>query len=166
MNFAFHKFARARTIDEYHVTMPVPSVRVTSWINCGDECSVRKVLPWRQWRNERSTIVLAVLCVQDIKPRVRNIFVTVNNEFFGQSWYDLPRIFTRCFVTRKMICKSPQSWPNILIHGNSSIILYFLAVEHSFSEQINIHFYFLSFVNSDMVQLDWIFPRSDKELFV
>ena len=30
------QFARARTIDEYDVTLTVPHVRVTSQINCGD----------------------------------------------------------------------------------------------------------------------------------
>ena len=30
------QFARARTIDEYDVTMPVAYIRVTSQINCGD----------------------------------------------------------------------------------------------------------------------------------
>ena len=32
----FPQFARARTIDEYDVTMPAPRVHVTSQINCGD----------------------------------------------------------------------------------------------------------------------------------
>ena len=32
----FRQFARARTIDEYDVTMPVSSVRATSQINCSD----------------------------------------------------------------------------------------------------------------------------------
>ena len=31
-----HQFARARTIDEYDVTMLVSYIRVTSQINCGD----------------------------------------------------------------------------------------------------------------------------------
>ena len=31
-----HQFARARTIDEYDITMPVSYIRVTSQINCGD----------------------------------------------------------------------------------------------------------------------------------
>ena len=30
------QFARARTIDEYDVTMPVPRIRMTSQINCDD----------------------------------------------------------------------------------------------------------------------------------
>ena len=30
------QFSRARTIDEYDVRMPVPNVRVTSHIKCGD----------------------------------------------------------------------------------------------------------------------------------
>ena len=47
---------------------------------------------------------LAELCVPGHKTACKiknNIFVTVNNDFVGHSWCDLPMIFTRDFVTRE-----------------------------------------------------------------
>ena len=53
-----------------------------------------------------------------------NTFVTVNNDFLVTrevicSWFSL---VTSSLV--KIIGKSPHSWPKIVIHGNSCIILY------------------------------------------
>ena len=61
--------ARARTIDEYEVAMPVTHVRMTSQINCGD------VTMLSQNRPPLATIVksaiddcfLVELCVHDMK---------------------------------------------------------------------------------------------------
>ena len=53
------QFARAGTIDGYDATMTVPSVCVTSQINCDDVTmlSREQKRPWRQRRNDRSISV-------------------------------------------------------------------------------------------------------------
>ena len=117
--------------------MPVLRVRVTShqlwWRhNAKSEKTAngkKKKRPW-QWRNERSMIVFSgIVCSAGHKlayKKSNNAFVTLNNDFFGHSWCDLPMISTRDFVTRENHWQLPHSWPKIIIHGNSCIILYII----------------------------------------
>ena len=57
INLTLRQFARARTIDEYDVTITVHCIRVTE-VNFDDVTMVSQKRPsCRQWRNERSIIV-------------------------------------------------------------------------------------------------------------
>ena len=79
------QFSRARAIDEYDVTIPMPHDWVTSQVNVRyavvtSQCYFRKDSPWWQWQNERSMTVFVVCfvvfsCVQNIKKRARNITI-------------------------------------------------------------------------------------------
>ena len=83
-----------------------------------------KTVLWRQWRNQRSTIVFCgMVCSW---PNIackkwNNTFVTVNNDFLS-----LVMRFANDFHSwlRHVIGKSPHSWPKFVIHGNSCTILY------------------------------------------
>ena len=59
----------------------------------------------------------------DIK---NNAWVTVNNDFFGHEWGDLPMIFTSDEVTseNKSLANHLTSDQKIVIHGNECIILF------------------------------------------
>ena len=107
-------FARARTIDEYGVTMPVSYIRVTSQINCGD------VTILNQKRLSLATMAKSAIvnCFSGIVcsghqiacKKSNNTFVTVNNDLgFTRDaicqWF-LP--VTSSLV--KIIGKSPNSW--------------------------------------------------------
>ena len=90
-----HQFARAMTIDEYDVIIPVSCVSMTSQIKCGDITMLsQKDRPWRYWRNEQS--ILRDLCVHDIKKRVRNktIYSLAWITIFGHSRGEPAMIFT------------------------------------------------------------------------
>ena len=52
-----HQFARARTIDQYDVTMPVPHFRVTSQINSGDVTMLSKKRPSLETRQHQRSII-------------------------------------------------------------------------------------------------------------
>ena len=130
----FHKwrsplrqFARARTIDEYDVTMLVYPVCVTSQINCGDvtmPSQKKTVLDVNCDMSDR-WLFSEILCVKDIKLRVRNkiiqslpwitifgsLVIRFTNDFHSwlrHSWKSLANRLTRD--------------PKIVIHGNSCII--------------------------------------------
>ena len=85
--------------------MLVSYIRVTSQINCGD------VTILTQKRLSLATTAKSAIdnCFGGIEcpghqiacKKYNNTFVTVNNDFLGHSWCDLPMIFTRDFVTRE-----------------------------------------------------------------
>ena len=111
------QFARARTIDEYDVTMLVSPVRVTPQINYGDDN-----YDMSDW-----CLFLEKLCVKDIKLRVRNkiIHSLPGITIFGS----LVRRFTNDFHSWlrhswKSLANRLTRDPKIFIHGNSCIILY------------------------------------------
>ena len=109
------QFARARTIDEYDVTMLVSYICMTSQINCGD------VTILNQKRLSLATAAESAIdnCFGGIEcsghqiacKKWNNTFVTVNNDF----WVTRDAICQRfSLVTSslvKIIGKSPHSWP-------------------------------------------------------
>ena len=68
------QFARARTIDEYDATMPVPHVRVTSQINCSEVTMLSQKIPSlvTMAKSAIDNWFFSELRVQDIKWRVRS----------------------------------------------------------------------------------------------
>ena len=99
-----HQFAHSRTIDEYDITTPVHHVRVTSKINCGDMTVLSQKRPslatMEKWAIDDC---FRFLCVENIIAckKWNNAFVTMNNDFFGYLWCDLPMIFTFDFVAHE-----------------------------------------------------------------
>ena len=108
--------------------MPVSYIRVMSQFNCGD------VTILNQKRLSLATMAKSAIdnCFSRIVcsghqiacKKWNNIFVTVNNDFGVTreaicQWFSLE---TSSLV--KIIGKSPHSWPKMVIHGNSCIILY------------------------------------------
>ena len=126
----FRQFALARTIDKYDITMPAPHVRVTSQINCGDVTMLIQKRPSsatmaksaiNNWFSEIVCSGHKISC-----KKLNNTFVAMNNDFWVThdvicQWFSL---VTSSLV--KVIGKSPHSWPKIVIHSNSCIILYYL----------------------------------------
>ena len=90
---------------------------------------VRNDRPWRQLRNERSMIVLAELCVQDIKKRVRNKiihslpWITIFGSLVMRFANDFHSWLCHSW---KSLANHPTRDPKLVIHGNSCIILYIL----------------------------------------
>ena len=86
---------------------------------------------WRQWRKERSMIVFCrIMCSghRIVCEKYNHASVTVNNDFGGTrdaicQWFSL---VTSSLV--KIVGKSPHLWQNIVIYGNSCIILYILVI--------------------------------------
>ena len=117
-------------IDEYDIIMPVPRVRVTSQINCGDVTRlIRKGRPWRQWRFERSTIVFSGFVCSGHKiacKKYNDVWAMVNNDFC-HSWGDTSMHFTRDFVTRE---KSLPNRLTRLYHCSAvdNIVLYWAVI--------------------------------------
>ena len=105
-----HQFARARTIDEYDITMPVTRFHMTSQIEL--------------WQ---SIIVLAGLCARSEheiarKNKIRCGFPWIL--IFCLEWGDSVMIFTSDEVTREYNCRIARLVTKIDIHGNPYIILY------------------------------------------
>ena len=79
-----HQFMRARTIEEYDVTMSFTWRHKLTVVM--SQCYVKKDRPWWQWRNERSIIVFSGVVFSGHKIGCKNwnnAFVTLNNNFLS-----------------------------------------------------------------------------------
>ena len=86
--------------------MPVPDVRVTSQINCGDVTILSQKRPSLATMAKSAIDNLffsGILCSghRIVCKKWNNTFVTMNINCFAHSWSDLPIIFTLDFVTRE-----------------------------------------------------------------
>ena len=106
MKIAFVQFAHARTIYEYGATMIVSRVRVTSQIHIGDVTMLSQKRP--SLRNEWSMIAFSRIMYWGHKIACIHSLTSIT-----------------IFVSRVMrFANSLTRDPKIVIHGNSSIILY------------------------------------------
>ena len=124
------QFARARTIDEYDVTMLVSYIRVTSQINGGD------VTILNQKRLSSATTAKSAIdnCFGGIEcsghqiacKKQNNTFVTVNNDFWVLVMRFAHDFHSWLRHSWKLLANRLTRDPKIVIHGNSCIILYII----------------------------------------
>ena len=117
----FRQFARARTIKEYDVTLPVPHNRVTSQIGCGDVAMLSQKRPSLATMTKSAIDKYffvgsghKIACIHSL-PWITNFGLLVMR--FANDFHSWLR------HTWKLLANRLTRDPKIIIHGNWCIIL-------------------------------------------